>query len=64
MAQLESEIASLTEQLQSPDTAADYEQLAALTAALDEKNEALLAQMEAWEQTQLELESLTAENDG
>ena len=64
VAQLESEIASLTEQLQSPDTAADYEQLAALTAALDEKNEALLAQMEAWEQTQLELESLTAENDG
>ena len=64
VAQLEEEIAALNEQLESPAIAADYEQLTALTAALHEKNEALAAQMEVWEQTQLELEALTAENEG
>ena len=64
VAQLEEEIAALTEQLQSPETAANYEQLTTLTATLDEKNAELMAQMELWESTQLELEELTAENDG
>ena len=61
---LEEEIASLNEQLDDPATAADYEKLTAITATLHEKNEALAARMEVWEQTQLELEELTAENDG
>lgn len=61
---LEEEIASLSAQLEDPATAADYEKLTAITATLHEKNEALAAQMEVWEQTQLELEELTAENDG
>ena len=60
VAALEAEIAALTEQLNSPEAAADYERLTALTAALHEKNEALAAQMERWEQLQLELEELTA----
>ena len=64
VAALEEEIASLNEQLADPATAADYERLTALTATLDEKNDELLAQMELWEQTQLELEELTSENDG
>ena len=64
VAALEEEIASLAAQLEDPATAADYEKLTAITAALHEKNEALTAQMEVWEQTQLELEELTAENDG
>lgn len=61
---LEEEIASLNEQLADPATAADYEKLTAITAAIHEKHEALAARMEVWEQTQLELEELTAENDG
>ena len=60
VAALEAEIAALTEQLHSPEAAADYERLTALTAALHEKNEALAAQIERWEQLQLELEELTA----
>ncbi|MBQ7088199.1 MAG: ABC-F family ATP-binding cassette domain-containing protein [Clostridia bacterium] len=64
VAKLEEEIADLNEQLSEPAVAADYERLTAVTAALHEKNEALAAQMEVWEQTQLELEELTAENDG
>ena len=64
IAALEEEIASLEAQLADPATAADYERLTSLTAQLDEKNNDLLAQMELWEQTQLELESLTAEIDG
>jgi len=60
VAALEAEIAALTEQLNSPEAAADYERLTALTAALHEKNEALAAQMARWEQLQLELEELTA----
>ena len=62
IAALEEEIATLTAQLEDPATAADYEQLTALTAALNEKNDALAQQMEAWENFQLELEELTAEN--
>ena len=61
---MEEEIASLNEQLADPATAADYERLASLTATLNEKNDELLAQMELWEQTQLEWEALTSENDG
>ena len=61
LAAKEEEIASLNEQLADPATAADYEKLTALTAQLDEKNNELLEQMELWETTQLELESLTAE---
>ena len=64
VAALEEEIASLNAQLADPATAADYERLTALTALLDEKSNDLLAQMELWEQTQLELEELTSENDG
>ena len=64
VAALEEEIASLSAQLEDPATAADYEKLTAITATLHEKNEALAAQMEVWEQTQLELEELTTENDG
>ena len=64
VAALEEEIASLNEQLADPATAADYELLTSLTALLDEKNNDLLAQMELWETTQLELEELTSENDG
>ena len=64
VAALEEEIASLEAQLADPATAADYELLTSLTARLDEKNNDLLAQMELWEQTQLELESLSAEIDG
>ncbi len=62
VASLEEEIAALTARLESPETAADYETLTALTAELDEKNDALLTAMENWEQLQLELEQLTAEN--
>ena len=64
IAALEEEIASLEAQLADPATGADYELLTSLTARLDEKNNDLLAQMELWEQTQLELEELTSENDG
>ena len=64
VAALEEEIASLEAQLADPDTAADYEQLTSLTARLDERNNDLLAQMETWENTQLELEFLTNENSG
>ena len=64
VAALEEEIATLNERLADPATAADYELLTSLTAQLDEKNNDLLAQMELWENTQLELESLTAENEG
>ncbi len=59
---LEQEIADLTARLEDPATAADYEQLTALTAALNEKNDALAQQMEAWESFQIELEELTSEN--
>jgi ATP-binding cassette subfamily F protein 3 len=62
VAQLEQEIADLSAQLESPDVAADFEKLTALTADLDAKNDALAAQMEAWENYQMELEELTAEN--
>ena len=62
VAALEEEIASLNEQLADPATTADYERLTALTATLTEKNDALLEQMEAWENFQLELEELSAEN--
>ena len=62
IAALEEEIASLTAQLEDPATAADYAQLTALTAALNEKNDDLAQQMEAWENFQQELEELTAEN--
>jgi len=62
VAALEQEIADLTAQLEDPATAADFEKLTALTSALDEKNETLLQQMEAWESFQMELEALTAEN--
>ena len=62
VAELEREIAELTARLESPDTAADYELLTALTARLDEKNDALTALLEHWESTQLELEQLTAQN--
>ena len=64
IAALEEEIASLEAQLADPATGADYALLTSLTAQLDEKNNDLLAQMELWEQTQLELEELTSENDG
>jgi ATP-binding cassette subfamily F protein 3 len=64
VAALEEEIASLNEQLADPATAADYERLTTLTATLNEKNDELMVQMELWEQTQLELEELTSENDG
>ncbi|MBE6807273.1 MAG: ABC-F family ATP-binding cassette domain-containing protein [Ruminococcaceae bacterium] len=59
---LEEEIAALSARLEDPATAADYELLTALTAELDEKNEALTAAMEQWETGQLELEEITAEN--
>jgi len=62
VAALEQEIADLTTQLESPAAAVDYEQLTALTATLNEKNDALATQMEAWENFQTELENLTAEN--
>ena len=62
VATLEEEIADLTTRLESPDVAADFEQLTALTAQLDEKNDALLTAMENWENLQLELEEITAEN--
>ena len=59
---LEEEIADLTTRLESPDVAADFEQLTDLTAQLDAKNDALLTAMEQWENLQLELEEITAEN--
>jgi len=62
VASLEEEITSLSTRLEDPETAADYELLTALTAQLDEKNEALLTAMENWENLQLELEEITAEN--
>ena len=62
VAALEQEIADLTARLESPAVAADFAQLTALTADLDAKNDALAAQMEAWENFQMELEELTAEN--
>ena len=62
VATLEQEIADLNAQLEDPAVAADFEKLTALTAALNEKNDTLLEQMEAWENFQLELEELTAEN--
>ena len=62
VATLEEEIADLTARLETPEVAADYAQLTELTASLDAKNEELLAQMESWENLQLELEELTAEN--
>ena len=61
---MEEEIATLNERLADPATAADFAALTSLTAQLDEKNTELLRQMELWENTQLELESLTNENDG
>ena len=62
VAALEQEIASISARLESPAVAADFEQLTALTVTLDEKNDALASQMEAWENYQTELEELTAEN--
>lgn len=63
IAALEEEVATLTAQLESPAVAADYEQLTALTAQLDEANAALLDTMDRWEQTQLELESLQKDGE-
>ena len=62
VAALEQEIADLNAQLEDPAVAADFETLTALTATLNEKNDVLLEQMEAWENFQLELEELSAEN--
>ena len=62
VATLEQEITDLNAQLEDPTVAADFETLTALTATLNEKNDALLEQMEAWENFQLELEELSAEN--
>ena len=62
VATLEQEITDLNAQLEDPTVAADFEKLTALTAALNEKNDTLLEQMEAWENFQLELEELSAEN--
>ncbi len=56
VAALEEEIADLSARLESPDVAADYEQLTALTDTLNQKNEELAAELERWEQLQLELE--------
>ncbi len=61
VATLEQEVADLNARLADPAVAADYAQLTALTAELDEKNAALLDTMEAWEQAQQQLEDLTAE---
>ena len=52
VAVLEEEIAALSARLEDPAVAADFEQLTALTATLDEKNDALTQQMEAWENFQ------------
>lgn len=63
IAALEEEVATLTTRLESPEVAADYEQLTELTAQLDEANAALLDTMDRWEQTQLELESLQKDGE-
>ena len=62
IASLEQEIDDLNRLLESPEVGADYARLTELTARLEQKNDALAAQMEAWEQSQTELETLTAEN--
>ena len=64
VAALEEEIGSLSARLESPEAAADYATLTALTAELNEKNDALAAEMERWERFQMELEELTAESGG
>ena len=61
VAALETEIEDLTRRLESPEVAADYARLTELTALLDQKNQDLAQQMEAWEQYQLELEQLEDE---
>ncbi|MBQ8683525.1 MAG: ABC-F family ATP-binding cassette domain-containing protein [Clostridia bacterium] len=61
IATLEAEIAALDAQLADPAVAADYEQLTALTAELEQKNTALEQTLEQWEQSQLELEALQAQ---
>ncbi len=55
---LEREIGELEQQLTDPAVAADYEQLSALTAALEERQAALEAAMTAWETAQQQLEEL------
>ena len=62
IASLEQEIDDLNRLLESPEVGADYARLTELTARLEQKNDALAAQMEAWERSQTELETLTAEN--
>ncbi len=61
---LEQEIEELNRRLESPEAAADYTQLTQLTDLLGEKNECLAQQMEQWETAQIELETLTDENEG
>ncbi len=61
VARLEAEIGELDRQLEDPAVAADYGQLSALTAALEERNAALEAAMTAWETAQQQLDELTAE---
>ena len=61
VAALETEIEDLTRRLESPEVAADYARLTELTALLEQKNQDLAQQMEAWEQYQLELEQLEDE---
>ena len=61
IAALEAEIAALDGQLADPAVAADYGQLTTLTAQLEQKNATLEETMERWEQAQLELEELQAE---
>ena len=63
IAALEGEIAALTARLESPEVAADYAQLTALTAELEEKNSELETTLERWEQAQLALEELLASHE-
>ncbi len=59
IAQLEQEIAELEETLASPDTAADYEQLMALTENLHAKQQELDEKMLIWAEVSEQLEALS-----
>ncbi len=63
IAVLETEVADLTARLEDPAVAADYELLTDLTEQLNQRNSTLEQVLEQWEQTQLELEELLAEEN-